>query len=63
MNQKINPKLIWGIFMTVIYLGMAVLLIFSNLFINIDKIYRILFGVALFLYGIARGYRVWKMDI
>ena len=62
MKQKINPKIIWGIFMTAIYMGMAVLLIFSDLFINIDKIYRIMIGVALFLYGIARGYRVWKMD-
>ena len=61
MKQKINPKVMWGIFMTAIYLGMAALLIFSDFF-DIDKIYRIMIGVALALYGIARGYRAWKIN-
>ena len=59
MEQKINPKALWGIFMTAIYLGMAALLIFSDFF-DIGKIYRIMIGIALSLYGIARGYRAWK---
>ena len=62
MKQKMNPKFIWGIFMSAIYIGISALLIFSNFFENISWVFRIILGVALFLYGIARGYRVWKMD-
>ena len=54
-----NSKLLFGIFMTAIYFGMAAVLIFSDFF-EMQLVYRIMLGAALFLYGIARGYRVWK---
>lgn len=56
-----NWKLIFGIFMVLIYLGMAAILVFTNVF-NIPDTYRIIIGVLFFLYGLFRGYRVWKQE-
>lgn len=62
MKNQGNWKLVFGIFMVLIYLGMAAILVFSNIF-AIGKPYRILIGILFFLYGLFRGYRVWKQDL
>ncbi len=54
-----NLKLLWGLFMVIIYLGMASLLLFSDVFV-MQKTLKIIIGILLFLYGLFRGYRVWK---
>lgn len=59
MIQK--KGLIWGIFMTMIYFGMALLLIFSEVF-EIKQSLRIIIGILFLIYGMFRGYRVWKMN-
>lgn len=61
-DQGKTWKLIFGIFMVLIYLGMAILLVFSEFF-PIAEPYRIIIGVLFFLYGLFRGYRVWKQDL
>jgi len=60
MKQE-KMKLIWGIFMVIIYLGMASLLVFSEIF-DIKPVFRVVIGVLMFIYGLFRGYRVWKMN-
>lgn len=61
-NQGLNWKLIFGIFMVLIYLGMAAILVFSNVF-AIPETYRIIIGILFFIYGLFRGYRIWKQDL
>lgn len=53
--------LVTGIIMTVIYLGMAFLLLFTTLFIGkVPEWVRYMMGVVFVAYGIFRGYRVYK---
>lgn len=59
-KEQVKPwKFLFGIFMVIIYLGMASLLVFSNMF-DIREPFRIIIGILFFLYGIFRGYRIWK---
>jgi len=45
--------------MVLFYLGMAVLLLVSDLF-NIKESFKIIISILFFVYGIFRGYRMWK---
>jgi hypothetical protein len=45
--------------MVIIYLGMAVLILFSDLF-GISQTFKIIIGILFFVYGIFRGYRIIK---
>ena len=54
-----NWKLIFGIVMVFIYLAMAGLLMFSDFF-HIPNPYRIIIGALFGIYGLFRGYRIWK---
>ena len=58
-NRKMNWRFIWGIFMVLFYLGIAVLLFFFDLF-NIKESLKIVIALLFFIYGIFRGYRMWK---
>jgi len=60
-NKSFNFKLIWGIFMLIIYFGMAYLLTLTNMF-NFKPELRIIFGICFFLYGVSRFYRLWKFE-
>lgn len=56
------PMRIWfGIFMVIFYVGIGILLIIAN---NTFQIYKpvitIIVGVILCIYGLWRGYRLWK---
>lgn len=60
-SLKKSFKLIWGITMIFIYLSVAYLLVFTPLFRkNIPEAIRIAFGIIFAVYGILRGYRLWK---
>ena len=58
-QKKLNWRFLLGLIMVFIYLGMAAMLVFTDLF-NFDTVYRIIFAVLFFLYGLFRGYRLWK---
>lgn len=62
MTQRISTiSAIMGIIMTAIYMGMSFLLLFTNLFVGkVPEWVRYMMGVVFFLYGIYRGYRVYK---
>lgn len=59
---KVNLfAVIAGVIMVTIYLGMAFLLVFTNLFIGkVPEWVRFLMGGVFFVYGIFRGYRVYS---
>jgi len=58
-DRSFNFKLIWGIFMLIMCLGMAYLLVFTHLF-DFKPELRIIFGICFFLYGLSKAYRIWK---
>lgn len=61
MEKYINMRIVWGIFIIAIYLGMSFLLIFTDLFNeNMSFRLRITFGVLFFCYTIFRSYRLLK---
>lgn len=60
--KGVAPMRIWfGIFMVIFYVGIGILLIIAN---NTFQIYKpvitIIVGVLLCIYGLWRGYRLWK---
>lgn len=62
-KNKFSFKSVWGITMVVVYLGIAYLLVFSPLFeerSTIPKGIRIAIAVLFSVYGLYRGYRLWK---
>jgi len=54
-----NFRLIWGIFMVIIYLALGIALVFTDIF-AMAKTLRIIIGALFFLYGVIRGLNVWK---
>lgn len=64
MPAKVSVfAVIMGCIMVTIYMGMAFLLLFTNLFIGkMPEWVRYLMGVVFFVYGIFRGYRVYKSN-
>lgn len=58
-GKKFSPKTVFGIFMVLFYLCLAVMMVFTPIFEDINWILRVIMGVLLFLYGIFRGYRAW----
>jgi len=58
---KINFRVFWGILMVIVYACMAYLLIFTSLFEHaVPGVLRIVFGVVFLIYGVYRGYRIYK---
>jgi len=60
LKKNLSFRLIWGILMVVIYLGMSYLLVFTNLFTQFSLTLRIIFGIVFLLYGIFRGWKIWQ---
>lgn len=58
--KKLNFKLLWGMFMALIFLGMAVLTLFTNYFSTMSSSLRIIFGIVFLLFSIYRGYQFWR---
>ncbi|MDR1584818.1 MAG: hypothetical protein LBS07_01405 [Prevotellaceae bacterium] len=58
-RKNFSWRLLLGAVMVFIYLGMAFMLAFTNLF-DFNMTYRIIFASLFFLYGLFRGYRLWK---
>ena len=72
-NSKMTIKLIWGIVMVIAYLGISYLVVFTPVLIRYNStnnspsndenfIFRIILGIILFVYGLFRGYRIWRMN-
>ncbi|MDH6308349.1 cytochrome c biogenesis protein CcdA [Dysgonomonas sp. PFB1-18] len=59
-SPKSPVRMIYGIFMVFFYLCISVLLVFTPVFDNVHMILRIIMGVLFFIYGLFRGYRMWK---
>lgn len=62
MDNSNNPKsmrLIFGIFMIIVYVAVGVLFI-CNVFDIIDQTISIIIGALLCVYGVWRGYRLYK---
>lgn len=61
-KPRLSPlRLTMGIIMVAIYLAMAYALLFTSLFSHTVPLWvRYVMGVVFFLYGIYRGYRVYK---
>jgi Na+/glutamate symporter len=60
-NGAAVVAIIMGCIMVTIYMGMAVLLLFTNLFIGkVPEWVRFLMGAVFFVYGIYRAYRIIK---
>ena len=58
MDKK-KLGLIWGVFMTLFYICMGLLFMLSDIF-DIRKSFLIVIGILFILYGIFRGYQMWK---
>lgn len=66
-------KFAWGIFMVIAYLGIAYLVVFTPVLIRYNAttntsendeniVVRIVLGIILLVYGLFRGYRIWKLN-
>lgn len=58
-NQPKGMRIVFGIFMILVYVGVGVLFL-CNVFDIINYGVSIAIGVLLCLYGIFRGYRLYK---
>ena len=55
--RRLNPGYIFGIFMIIVYLGMAYLLVFTPLFEqNFSPAFRYSIGIVFLIYVIYRAY-------
>jgi hypothetical protein len=61
-NNTSKFRLIWGVVMVIIYICMAFMVVFTNLF-DISLNFRIIIGALLFMYGLFRGFRLWKQGV
>lgn len=57
--KKLNFRLLWGMFMTLIFLAMGVLTLFTNYFMTMGAL-RIVFGIVFFIFSIYRAYQIWQ---
>ncbi|HET9571419.1 MAG TPA: hypothetical protein VFP20_08450 [Bacteroidales bacterium] len=58
--KKLDFKLIWGAFMSLVFLGMGVITLFTNYFSNMSATLRIVFGIVFLIFSIYRGYQIWS---
>lgn len=73
MENKFNFRFIWAVFMVLAYVGVSYLVLFTPVLIRYNAetntsandqnlVIRIILGIVLFVYGIFRGYRLWKIS-
>jgi len=58
--KNLNFKIIWGAFMSLLFLGMAVLTVFTNYFSAMSMTLRIIFGIVFLIFSIYRAYQIWN---
>jgi hypothetical protein len=58
--KQLNFNLIWGAFMVVLFLGMFVLLVFTNYFGGLTFGIRLVLGLVFLVYAFFRGLQIWK---
>jgi|WetSurMetagenome_2_1015567.scaffolds.fasta_scaffold682890_2 hypothetical protein len=56
--KKLNFRLLWAMFMILVFLGMFVLLVFTGYFSAMSIVLRIILGVVFLVYALFRGYQV-----
>lgn len=61
-QKKNNLKLVWGVIIVFIYLIIAFIFVFApnSIFKENTLWVRVAMGILLFLYGLFRGYRLWR---
>ncbi|MDR0872569.1 MAG: hypothetical protein LBN27_03745 [Prevotellaceae bacterium] len=59
-GNKSKIAFVFGIFMVILYVGMGLVLIFTNIFWQVPPVLQRCLGILFVLYGIYRGYRVVK---
>lgn len=61
-QKKNNPRFVLGIIIVSIYLIIAFIFVFApnSIFKENTLWIRLTMGILLFLYGLFRGYRLWK---
>jgi len=60
LKSGLNFKLVWGLLMIVIYFCMSYLLVFTNVFVNVNMTLRIILSVVFLIYGAVRAYTLWN---
>lgn len=60
-QNKSNFRFIWSLVMIVFYVGFAYVIVFTPLFATVDQKIRIAMGIVLTIYGLFRGFRLWKI--
>jgi len=58
MMKKFSFRLVWGVFMSLIFLGMGIMTLFTNYFSSMGSL-RIVFGIVFFIFSIYRAYQTW----
>jgi hypothetical protein len=68
--RKIPFRIIWGGLMSLVYIGIAYLAVFTPVLIRYNDtndpandqhlVVRLLFGIVVLFYGLVRGYRIYK---
>jgi hypothetical protein len=57
--KKFGFGFVWGLFMVLIFIGMAFLLVFTTYFAAMGLLARIILGVVFLVYAIFRGYQLF----
>jgi hypothetical protein len=57
--KKLGFGFIWGLFMVLIFIGMAFLLVFTTYFAAMGLLARIILGSVFLVYAIFRGYQLF----
>ena len=68
--RKISFRIVWGILMALAYIGIAYLVFFTPVLIPYNEtndpsndthlVIRLLFGSVVFVYGLVRGYKIFR---
>ncbi|OJU37464.1 MAG: hypothetical protein BGN96_03920 [Bacteroidales bacterium 45-6] len=58
-KDSTNIRIVFGIFMVAIYLGMAYVFAVINP-LELSRPFAIIIGILLFIYGIFRAFRLWR---
>jgi uncharacterized membrane protein len=60
--DNFNWRFIFGIFIVIAYVAISYMIIFTGAFKGgmFSDTVRIMFGIVVGVYGIFRGYRLWK---
>ncbi|MDP4276741.1 MAG: hypothetical protein Q8914_03810 [Bacteroidota bacterium] len=61
LKDRFSLRTVWGIFMVIIFFGMAFMVFFTGYFPNLTGSFRTIFGIIFLIYGFFRAWQVWKL--